>query len=325
VELDSNSLAAGDWNLQQKQAVVDFYSRLRDQRRRLASGALAFVADPVEALLNVHAKIAEREELRATRTKGVGGFMPWPPCPYDVDENWEKSLHQLVGAPWPCPATDGFWQLWSRVIESLEVRGYALGRGAFAGWGDGEPGFVRAVWCLTLHLRPLEVVETGVARGITSRFILEALAQNEAGHLWSIDLPPPRDRDLHPQIASAVPESLRDRWTYVRGSSRRRLPRLLAQLEGVDLFIHDSRHTQRNLLFELQHAWRYLKPGGSVVADDVDLNCGFQSFRSEHHGHPSLVCRAEPLQADPGRQDDRGVFAVIRKHRDPSGDDRRRD
>ena len=294
------------------------YSRLRERGLRSARGAVALVADPVEGALNLEAKVAERKELRAKRTKGVGGFMPWPPCPYDVDEHWERHLHELVGAPWPCPAINGFWQLWPRVIESLEARGHVLGRGAFAGWGDGEPGLTRAVWCLTLHLRPLVVVETGVARGITSRFILEALTHNQSGHLWSIDLPPPRDRATHAQIGSAVPESLRGRWTYVKGSSRRRLRPLLRRLDGVDLFIHDSRHTRRNLLFELQHAWGHLNPRGVVVADDADLNCGLHAFAGERPGYPRVICAAEPLEPDPGRQDDTGVFAVMRKETAPS-------
>ncbi|HSD25583.1 MAG TPA: class I SAM-dependent methyltransferase [Solirubrobacterales bacterium] len=199
-------------------------------------------------------------------------------------------------------------------MGSLEEQGFRLGRGAFGGWGDGEPGLVRAVWCITRHLRPAKVVETGVARGITSRFILEALAQNGAGHLWSVDLPPPRDRNLHAQIGSAVPEGLRDRWTYVRGSSRRRLGKLLAQLGEIDLFIHDSRHSERNLLFELHHAWGAMKPGGVLVADDVDLNCGLHSFVDSHPGQQCCVCHAEPLQPDHGRQDDRGIFAVIKKN-----------
>lgn len=292
----------------------DGQSQKLNQGGRAGRLARAFLSDPVEGVLNVHARVAERKEKRAKRTKGVGGFMPWPPCPYDFDENWEQSLHEFVGSPWPCPVSDDFWELWSRVMASLEGKGLGLGRGAFGGWGDGEPGLVRAVWCLTHHLRPVKVVETGVARGITSRFILEALAQSGAGHLWSIDLPPPRDRDLHAQIGLAVPEGLRDRWTYVRGSSRRRLGGLLAQLEEIDLFIHDSRHTERNLLFELNHAWGALKPGGAVVADDVDLNCGFHSFVDAHPGQRWCVCHAEPLRPDYGRQDDRGVFAVMRKN-----------
>jgi Methyltransferase domain len=287
-------------------------SRIWDQQSRVVRAARAFVADPIEVLLNIQAKVAERDEERAKRTKGVGGFMPWPPCPYDVDENWERSLHELIGAPWPCPHTEQFWELWAEVVQSLEAKSLRLGRGAFAGWGDGEPGLVRAVWCLTHHLRPGIVVETGVARGITSRFILEALARNDAGHLWSIDLPPPLDRGLHDQVGVAVPEHLRDRWTYIRGSSRRRLPRLLAELGEIDMFIHDSRHSERNLLFELKHAWDALKPAGVLVADDVDLNCGFHSFRASRGGQASLVCLAEPLRPDNGRQEDRGLFGVMK-------------
>ena len=290
---------------------LDAQSRKLSQGRRLALG---FLRDPVEGLLNLHARVAERKEIRATRTRGVGGFMPWPPCPYDVDENWEQRLHGFAGSSWPCSASDDFGELWPLVMGSLEEKGLRLGRGAFGGWGDGEPGLVRAVWCLTRHLRPAKVVETGVARGITSRFILEALAQNGAGHLWSVDLPPPRDRNLHAQIGSAVPEGLRDRWTYVRGSSRRRLAKLLAQLGEIDLFIHDSRHSERNLLFELDHAWGALKPGGVLVADDVDLNCGLHSFLDSHPGQEWCVCHAEPLRPDYGRQDDRGIFAVIQKN-----------
>lgn len=305
--------AGGQGRARQKKLGCASLSRIRGQLGRLARAALAFVTDPVEFLLNIHAKVAEREELRATRTKGVGGFMPWPPCPYEADEDWEKSLHEFIGAPWPCPSTEGFWELWSQVMQSLEAGGFQLGRGAFAGWGDGEPGMVRAAWCLVHHLQPARVVETGVARGITTRFILEALAQNDAGRLWSIDLPPPLDRNLHGDIAAAVPERLRDRWTYVRGSSRRRLPRLLARLGEIDLFIHDSRHTQRNLLFELDHAWSALRPGAVLLADDVDLNCGLHSFMADHRGHQSLVCHAEPLRPDYGRQDDTGVFGVMRK------------
>jgi hypothetical protein len=271
------------------------------------------IEDPVEALLALEARFGERDELRSTRTRGVGGFMPWPPCPYALTQNWERALHELLGAPWPCDASESFWELWAEVTASLERRGLRLGRGAFAGWGDGEPGMVRAIWCLTHHLRPHCVVETGVARGITSRFVLEALTEARRGHLWSIDLPPPRARELHEQIGIAVPRSLAARWTYVHGSSRRRLPRLLSEVGEVDLFIHDSRHTQRNLLFELGHAWRALRPSGVAVADDIDMNCGFHSFTSAHREAPALVCEAEPLEPDIGRQQDRGVFGIIRK------------
>ena len=281
--------------------------------RRLGSAARAVIEDPVEMLFLVESRLAERDELRTTRKKGVGGFMPWPPCPYSVTPNWEQALHELVGAPWPCDATDSFWELWSEVMASLKGRGLTLGRGAFAGWGDGEPGMARAIWCLIHHLQPQVVVETGVARGITSRFVLEAFTRVGSGHLWSIDLPPPRARELHDQIGIAVPRSLTSSWTYVRGSSRRRLPGLLDEIGELDLFIHDSRHSQRNLLFELGHTWRTLRPSGIAVADDIDLNCGFHVFARAHIEASTLICEAEPLEPDIGRQNDRGLFGIVRK------------
>jgi hypothetical protein len=81
----------------------------------------------------------------------------------------------------------------------------------------------------------------------------------------------------------------------------------------IDLFVHDSSHTARNVLFELEHAWDALVLGGAVAVDDVDLNCGFHDFRGRHAMAPALVCHAEPLTPDVPRQDGCGVFAVVRK------------
>jgi hypothetical protein len=259
-------------------------------------------------------RFAERKEERAKREHG-GGFMPWPACPYTEDADWSRRLHRALGRPWPCPEQKRFDALWLDVTEPFASSGIELGRGAFAGWGDGEPGFVRAVWCITRHLEPMSVVETGVARGITSRFILEALEANGAGHLWSIDRPPIRRPDLYSQIGAAVPDALRSRWTYVKGSSRRRLVPLLDSLGSIDVFVHDSNHSERNLLYELRHARAALPAAGILVADDVDLNCALHRYRNTHRLDDVLICPAEPLRPDPGRQNDRGVFAIIMKER----------
>src|SRR5215469_5721177 len=222
--------------------------------------------DPLEVWLRLQAKYAERSEWRR------------PPCPYDVDVNWEQRLHEILGVAWPCSATAEFWALWPAVIRSLEAKGLKVGIGHFGGWNDGETELVRAIWCLVRHLRPANVVETGVARGVTSRFILEALERNGSGHLWSIDLPPPLDPDLEVEVGAAVESHCRHRWSYIRGSSRRRLPKLLASLGEIGLFVHDSIHTEYNTRFELDRAWRALRAGGVLVADDIDLNWGFRSF-----------------------------------------------
>jgi predicted O-methyltransferase YrrM len=159
---------------------------------------------------------------------------------------------------------------------------------------------------------PKTVVETGVAHGFTSRFILEALKRNGDGHLWSIDLPP-LERVWRKQVGAAVGDRYSDRWSYIRGSSRRRLPELLSRLGQIDLFIHDSLHSERNVRFELDRAWAALRPGGALVVDDVDANNGFRSFIQSSSGHQSLICDAEPLHPDPRRFNKKGLFGIILK------------
>jgi len=202
------------------------------------------------------------------------------------------------------------------VISELEAKGIRAGPESFGSWNDGDAGLVRAIWCLARHLKPKRVIETGVAHGVTSRFILEALAKNGRGHLWSIDLPP-IERDWRKQVGVAVGDRYADRWTYIKGSSRRRLPGLLSQLGQIDLFIHDSLHSERNVRFELDRAWAALKPGGAIVVDDVAANWGFRSFTQTFSGHESIICEAEPLHPDLRRFNKKGLFGIILKKRTP--------
>ena len=248
-------------------------------RIRWAAGAVRLIVrEPADGL--------DRAFVRARRFLGGAATEE-----YEADPDWERRLHERLGHVWPCEAAPEFQALWSDVVGSLEAQGLAIGRGTYGGWDDADPGLARAVWCLTRHLRPLKVVETGVARGVTSRVILEALERNGDGQLWSIDLPA-LDETLHTQIAAAVPESLRSRWTYVSGTSRRRLPGLLAGLGEIDLFVHDSSHTTRNLRFELDQAWAALR-AGAVVADDIQSNAAFGPFVRSRPDSASLVARAD--------------------------------
>ena len=257
-------------------------------------------SQPTEAVLRIRAKIAELREKRGFTFQG------------QIDHDWEPRLHAMLNIPWPCETTSEFWTLWPRVIDALVAKRLQIGVSAFGGFNDGEPEIVRAVYCLVRHLKPLKVIETGVARGITSRFILEALERNGAGHLWSIDLPPPLNPELNAEVGQAVEGPCRQRWSYIRGSSRRCLPGLLSSLGEIDLFLHDSLHTSYNTRFELAEAWPVLRPGGAMVVDDIDLNDAFQKFEGRRR-HPSLVCLANPLQTDRSRFADKGVFGIIVK------------
>ena len=79
-------------------------------------------------------------------------------------------------------------------------------------------------------------------------------------------------------------------------------------LGQIDLFIHDSLHSERNVRFELDRAWAALRPNGALVVDDVDANWGFRSFTQTFSGHQSMICEAEPLHPDLRRFNEQGVI-----------------
>jgi predicted O-methyltransferase YrrM len=257
-------------------------------------------ADPLELWIKLEEKYADWSAGRQ------------PAYRYESNEDWESQLHLRLGVEWPCNSTSEFWDLWSEVMEALERGGIRAGPGSFRAWNDGDAALTRAIWCLVRHLRPKSVVETGVARGVTSRVILEALERNGQGHLWSIDLPP-LERIWQKQVGVAVGDRHKTRWSYIKGSSRRRLPRLLAQLGQIDLFIHDSLHSNRNVLFELEHAWAAVRPGGAIIVDDIDVNGAFKTFTRTLSPHQFMICDAAPLYPDLRRFNKKGLFGIILK------------
>ncbi len=260
--------------------------------------AAAVLLEPAESLALIQDRLIARNQ------------QPVPPDLYCADLEWERRLHEFLGEPWPCSATSEFWHLWPEVIRELEMKGIRAGPESFSGgWNDGDAGLVRAIWCLCRHLRPQKIIETGVAHGVTSRCILEALSLNRVGHLWSIDRPPLNDA-WHKQIGLAVGNSHRERWSYIRGSSRRQLPKLLSHHRQIDIFVHDSLHSEHNVRFELDSAWLALREGAAVVVDDVDTSWAFHRFSQAHPDCCFLTCEAEPLRPDLRRVNQKGFFGI---------------
>ena len=128
--------------------------------------------------------------------------------------------------------------------------------------------------------RPSIVVETGVYWGFSSAHILEALAANNKGALFSVDLPDPSLALIGVKPGLVVPERLKGRWKLFLGKSCEVLPTLLQRLKEIDIFIHDSEHTYDNMMFEYTTAWEYIRRGGGLlISDDVDPNgCAFIDF-----------------------------------------------
>jgi predicted O-methyltransferase YrrM len=160
-----------------------------------------------------------------------------------------------------------------------------LNRPVTAAMHDADAGLADFSYVICRALRPRIVVETGVGSGVTTSFILQALAANQEGHLWSIDLPP-IGAELF--VGSFVPQSFRSRWTLLRGRSRDLLPRLLSSLPPPDVFLHDSLHTTRNMTFEFQAAWQKMNRGGVLLSDDIHMSKAFTRFTSNQHSGLSM-------------------------------------
>jgi hypothetical protein len=253
--------------------------------RYIGQVARAFANEPGESVERVREKLAARQDRRAR----------WPS--YEPDDDAEGQVHSCIGAGWPCSTYERFPGLWAELVERLRVVGLQTGRGAYGGWDDGDPGLVRLAWCVTHHLRPDVAIETGVARGMTTAAVLRALAENDSGHLFSIDLPPLAESGLRVQTGAAIRSEDTARWTLLKGSSRSMLPRLIHEVRRVDLFVHDSMHTTRNVRFELEQVWPVLASGGVMLADDVERNQGFQLFTTAHPDCRSFVLRADDHRA----------------------------
>lgn len=226
---------------------------------------------------------------------------------FTVDEAWNEHLHKLLGEPSPCPEDQRFDEVMADVGAMLQARGWGFGRDTYAWYADGDSSLCRAAWCVVRHNRPEVVIETGVAHGVTSRVVLEALGQNDLGHLWSIDLPFPFDHRLHGETGIVVTDACRPRWSYLEGSSKQRLPPLIAEVGHVELFMHDSLHTAENTLFEMEQAASAMSAGGVILVDDIDSHAGFATFAERHPEYQTIFC------PDADRNTREGIFGIAVK------------
>jgi Methyltransferase domain len=150
----------------------------------------------------------------------------------------------------------------------------------------GRPSYIEIdapleLYAITRLRRPRHVVEVGVSSGVSSAYLLQALARNAHGTLHSVDLPQfagRGGRPRRPDTASwvipdgqssgwAVPMSLRGRWDLRLGDKRAVVPLLADDLPRVDLFVYDVPHSDRDAAQEFRALDRRLSPKGVAIAD----------------------------------------------------------
>lgn len=131
---------------------------------------------------------------------------------------------------------------------------------------------------------PRNVVETGVARGVSTFFILHALRENRTGKLTSFDLSPSAGSLLRGEETSE--------WKLVVLSPRRARREFVEQLDQggpVDLFIHDSDHSYGHQWFEYTSVLPRMGEGTLLASDDVDGSYAYLDFCRMHDLRPHFL------------------------------------
>lgn len=153
-----------------------------------------------------------------------------------------------------------------------------------------------SLYALVRKYRPEVIVETGVCNGTSTLFFLLALRENDFGTLHSLDYPyrasEPLDEfrketfDAYGGAAIPadkdpgwiLPDELRDRWELTVGKSQLQLPGLLDTLGEIDMFVHDSEHSEPCMIMEYELAFARLTDGGWLLSDDIHWNDAWQTF-----------------------------------------------
>jgi predicted O-methyltransferase YrrM len=136
-----------------------------------------------------------------------------------------------------------------------------------------EDGTAFLIYSLIRINRPAVAVETGVANGHSSFFILKALIANGFGRLHSIDVA----ADVG-ALLSSMERTLWQLHVLTGTNLKQSFTSVINSLPEIAFFLQDSDHTYRWQTYELTTAWSKLEADGIVVADDVDSSYAFLDF-----------------------------------------------
>src|SRR5437588_1399250 len=114
------------------------------------------------------------------RQKATLASLEWDALVHQLEEHLGGGLHSFLNETALIEIEERVLQSQQRVFE----------KPVFETYHDADFALARLCYALCRLRKPEVVVETGVGYGVTSAFLLQALAVNNQGQLWSIDLPP---------------------------------------------------------------------------------------------------------------------------------------
>ncbi len=139
------------------------------------------------------------------------------------------------------------------------------------------------IYSLVRLLKPHYIVETGVANGHSTFFILKALKKNQKGTLVSFD--------VSPKIGALLREGDKERWQLIvlKKNYKKEMESSINNLPWVDLFIHDSDHSFKWQDFEYNLVSSKLNENSVFLSDDIDGSYAFIEYCKKTKSKPQYL------------------------------------
>jgi predicted O-methyltransferase YrrM len=205
-----------------------------------------------------------------------------------------RQLKQTTQASSPSASFYSMWDAVARFAREIRVSEFMSNmvsrRDAYLAEGAMGALDCATLYGLTRWLRPIVLVESGGFIGMSSAFILKALADEKltTSKLYSIEL----SEDC--EQGALIPEELRSSSGFMPMRGRiedflkgDQLPR------SIDLFLHDSSHSYQHMLWEFRQFWPRLRDGGLLVSHDVQMNAAFSEFITKTYAHEKKTGRRD--------------------------------
>ncbi len=173
--------------------------------------------------------------------------------------------------------------LWDEsLLECKEIEEIANKKLKKINYKLGGGGAYPILYFITRYIKPLHIVETGVAAGFSSFSFLRALDKNGKGRLYSSDFPYFRIPNPEKYIGIIVDDYLKNKWELFIDGDKSNLPKILNQIDKIDIFHYDSDKSYKRREITLNKIKNALHDNSIVLMDDIQDNSFFYDYVNEN-------------------------------------------
>jgi predicted O-methyltransferase YrrM len=140
---------------------------------------------------------------------------------------------------------------------------------------------VEIIYFLIVNFKPNIILETGVAAGLSSRCILEAIKKNSKGVLYSSDFPYFRLNNPEKYIGIMVPEELKKNWRLEILGDVKNIKKFKSEINHADIIFYDSDKRYSGKINFFKSINSLIKSNTIIVVDDLHNDSFFLEYVKE--------------------------------------------